>query len=43
MEQYEEGHCEVCGAMSNLQTSGGRASDAGGDAQAVAYTKVEVG
>ena len=42
MEQYEEGHCEVCRAMSNLPTSEGRVLEASGDAQAIAYTEVEV-
>jgi hypothetical protein len=43
VEQYEKGHCKFYGAMFNLTTSEGRASKAGGDAQAAAYTKVEVG
>jgi hypothetical protein len=32
VEQYEDGHCEVCGAMFNLLASKGGASEIGGDA-----------
>ena len=32
VEQYEEGHCEVCGAMFNLPTSEGGASETSRDA-----------
>jgi hypothetical protein len=42
VEQYEEGHCKVCGAMFNLLTSEGKALEACKDIQTVAYTEVEV-
>jgi hypothetical protein len=32
MEQYEEGYCEVCGAMFDLPASEGEASETGKDA-----------
>jgi hypothetical protein len=32
VEQYEKGHCEVCGVVLDLPTSEGGASEAGGDA-----------
>jgi hypothetical protein len=43
VEQYEEGHCEVCGTMSNLPISEGKTSKADRNAQAVTCTEVEVG
>jgi hypothetical protein len=43
VEQYEEGHCEVCKAVFNLPTSEGGTLEAGRSSQAVAYTKMEVG
>jgi hypothetical protein len=43
VEQYEEGHCKVCGAISNMPTSEGRTLEANRDDQAVTYTKVKVG
>jgi hypothetical protein len=42
VEQYEEGHCKVCGAMFNLPTSEGKALEACRDIQTIAYTEVEV-
>jgi hypothetical protein len=43
VEQYKVGYHEVCGAMLNLPTSESKASEASRNAQAVAYTEVEVG
>jgi hypothetical protein len=43
VEQYEEGYCEICGTMSNLPKCESKTFEVGGDAQAITYTKVEVG
>jgi hypothetical protein len=43
VEQYEAGYRKICEAVLNLPTSEDKALEAGGDAQAIAYTEVEVG
>jgi hypothetical protein len=43
VEQYKARYRKVCGAMLNLSTSESGASKANRNAQAIAYTEVEVG
>jgi hypothetical protein len=43
VEQYEAGYHKVCGAMLNLPIGESKALEPSRNAQAIAYTEVEVG